>query len=161
MSNGEMDLGRSLEALQALSHGSWVLDACGVTRSESPIPALVNRDAYAPTWDPTRMLLVGGLSGTAADVELALQALDFYIKTGDRLAETVSLSAIPCGNPDGLAQGTAPANGAGGIPSAGYPPVDNFFGDATDPETRYIWRRVSFLAPYLLFEVRTGARVSW
>jgi unsaturated rhamnogalacturonyl hydrolase len=161
MSNGEIDLGKSLETLQALSHGSWVLDACGVTRSESPIPALVNRDSFESTWDPTRVLLVGGLSGSAADVEAALQTLDFYIKTGDRLSETVTLSAIPCGNPDGLAQGTAPGNGAGGTPSAGYPPVDNYFGDGTDPETRYIWRWVSFLAPDLLFEVRAGDSVSW
>ena len=47
MSDNDIDLGKSLETLQALSHVSWVLDACGVTRSESPIPALLVAGIFA------------------------------------------------------------------------------------------------------------------
>src|SRR5262249_9328324 len=61
-----------LPALAARAADVWSLDACGVTRSQTSIPALVHRDAYTPVTPRTRVLLVGGLSGYPHDVTLAI-----------------------------------------------------------------------------------------
>ena len=156
-----LDIKTDLEALVARTKNIWRLDACGVTRSEVPIPALLHPDAYAPETDRTRVMLIGGLSGQPDDVELALRTLDSYIKGGNRMSRTIALSAVPCGNPDGLSSGAAPENGTGGNPSAGYPPLENFYHDAHNPEARYLWRWVGFQAPDLLLEVRVGESVTW
>ena len=161
MLQGEMDLDGWVQRLAYLSHGSWIADACGVTRSETPIPVLVNRDAYSADRDAPRVALVGGMSGEVSDVDAAIRALDFLIKSGDRVSAAMQLSAMPCGNPDGLTSGAAPGNGAGGVPGAGYPPVEGYFNDPKDPEARYIWRWLSFLAPDVLLEVRAGEGFAW
>ena len=122
---------RRCKPLQPRSADVWTLDACGVTRSQTPIPALVHRDAYAPTTPRTRVLLVGGLSGRQEDVNLAYNTLEAYVESGDHLGRTLALSAVPCGNPDGLALGVGPENGAGGRPEHGYPPLEQFFYDRT------------------------------
>jgi rhamnogalacturonyl hydrolase YesR len=158
-----------LKALVARTKNIWRLDASGLTCSCGAIPALVHRDAYLPKTDRTRVLLIGGLSGHQADVELALGTLDSYIKGGNRggsrlsrtIARTIALSAVPCGNPDGLSSDTAPKNSAGGNPGGGYPPLDNFFHDPQNPEARYLWRWASFQAPDLALEVRAGDTVAW
>ena len=117
----------TLQALAARAGDVWTLDVCGVTRSQTPIPALVHRDAYAPATPRTRVLLVGGFSGRPHDVALAYKVLEAYVEAGDRLGQTLALSAVPCGNPDGLALGVGPGNGAGGQPETGYPPTGEFF----------------------------------
>ena len=105
---------------------------------------------------------MGGLSGRPADVDMALHALELYAGGGDGLALRISLSAVPCVNPDGLRLGRGPGNGAGGNPSQGYPPVDNFYFDAQNPEKRYLWRWVCFQAPDLVLEVQAGdGSVQW
>src|SRR5215831_8236456 len=150
-----------LPALVARAIDVWSLDACGVTRSQTPIPALVHRDAYIPVTSRTRVLLVGGLSGQPHDVTLAINALEAYLAAGARLDTTLALSAVPCGNPDGLALGVAPENGASGRPEQGYPPLEHFFYDAHDPECRYLWRWAGLQAPDLILEIRSGATVTW
>src|SRR5215475_12520728 len=122
-------LNAALQALVTRASGAWTLDACGVTRSQTAIPALVHQDAYVPVTSRTRVLLIGGLSGHSTDVTLALSALEAYLEAGERLGEALALSAVPCGNPDGLALGVAPENGVGGRPESGYPPLDQFFYD--------------------------------
>src|SRR5262249_58943802 len=62
MEHPSIPVNATLQALAARAAHVWTLDACGVTRSQTPIPALVHRDAYAPTTPRTRVLLVGGLS---------------------------------------------------------------------------------------------------
>jgi unsaturated rhamnogalacturonyl hydrolase len=108
-----------------------------------------------------RVLLVGGLSGRSEDVTLSLNALEAYLVAADQLRHALALSAVPCGNPDGLALGVAPENGAGGQPENGYPPMDNFFYDAHNPERRYLWRWAGLQAPDLIVEVRAGQTVAW
>ena len=139
----------------------WSRSACGVTRSQREIPALLDRDAYIPSARRARVLLVSGLSGRIPDVARAVAALDLFASGGQRFADGVALSAIPCGNPDGLALATGVGNGAGGDPSIGYPPEGNFFFDESDPETRYLWRWICFQAPDLVLEVISGDRVRW
>jgi unsaturated rhamnogalacturonyl hydrolase len=154
-------LSAALHALAGRAAGRWSTEACGVTRAQTPIPALVHRDAYGPGDPGVRVLLLGGLSGQQHDVHLVLQALEAYLATAQPLANSVALSAVPCGNPTGLALGVGPENGAGGRPDAGYPPVDNFFYDAHNPEQRYLWRWVGMQAPDLVLELRAGPAVAW
>src|SRR5712691_2017351 len=151
----------TLQALVTRASGVWTLEACGVTRSQMAIPTLVHQDAYAPVTPRMRVLLIGGLSGRSEDVTLNLSALEAYLEAGDRLGEALALSAVPCGNPDGLVLGVAPENGVGGRPESGYPPLDNFFYDAHNPERRYLWRWAGLQAPDLILEVRAGQTVTW
>ena len=161
LGNPATDLTRALASLAANSADVWKLDACGVTRSQTRIETLIHRDAYVTDTGRTRILLVGGLSGQPDDVDLALEALKHYADAGERLTSAIALSAVPCGNPDGLAEGAGPGNGVGGRPSAGYPPVDGYFNDESNPEARYLWRWVCFQGPDIVLEVRAGSSVVW
>ena len=154
--SSEQDIREALGALAESRPAFWSRIACGVTRSLTPIPALLDRNAYTPDSARSRILLVAGLSGNPVDVDLALLALELYAGGGDGLALRIGLSAVPCGNPDGLRLERGPDNGAGGNPSQGYPPVGNFYSDAQNPEKRYLWRWISFQAPDLVLEVQSG-----
>jgi unsaturated rhamnogalacturonyl hydrolase len=156
-----VDLNAALRDLRARAADYWSLHACGVTRMQTSIPALVHRDAYAASTPCTRVLLIGGFTGQADDVTLALRTLEIYLGAGDWLKQTLALSAVPCANPDGLTAGSGPENSVGGRPGEGYPPADNFFYDAHNPERRYLWRWAGLHAPDLLLEVRTGTAVTW
>ena len=155
------DIGKGLEDLAHRRPDIWKLSACGVTRSERPIPALLDREAYACATSRTRVLLVGGLSGRQDDVGQALNTLKLFADAGESLSGKVALSAVPCGNLDGLMMGKGPDNGAGGNPSIGYPPEDGFFYDPQNPEVRYLWRWICFQAPDLILELQAGPSVSW
>ena len=152
---------RPVQQLITASNGLWSLDAAGLTRSQTAIPALLHSEAYATETPRTRVLLLSGLSGEKADTALALDALKLYLEGGDTLTDTVALSAVPCANPDGMALGVAPENGAGGRPAENYPPIIGFFNDRRDPEQRYLWRWVGLQAPDVILEVQAGEAVSW
>ena len=156
-----MNLAERIQALTAEHPHLWTQDACGVTRSETQIPALLHEDAYVPETDRTRVLLLSGLTGSIEGVENGFRVLDSYLSGGESLQRDVALSAIPCANPDGLAQGTLPNNGAGGNPAEGYPPEDDYYYDPNDPEARYLWRWISFHAPDVALEVREAYSVRW
>jgi rhamnogalacturonyl hydrolase YesR len=151
----------SLESLERRGRGFWTRSACGVTRSEREIPALLDRDAYVPATSRARVLLVSGLSGRPDDVAYAVRALGFFVAGGPSLAGRIALSSVPCGNPDGLAADSGLGNGAGGDPSGGYPPEGSFFHDQQNPETRHLWRWICFQAPDLVLEVQFGSHIRW
>ena len=161
MTDHATPLRTALQALLMRAPEMWTLDACGVTRAQTAIPALLHRDAYVPDTPRTRVLLLSGLSGQQADVDLVFQSLDSYLKAGEQLTNALALSAIPCGNPDGLALGVAPANGVGGYPGEEYPPQGQFFYDAHNPERRHLWRWVGLQAPDLVLELCSGTTVRW
>lgn len=150
-----------LQALTGRAPGLWQHDACGITRSQNTIPALVHTDAYLPTTHRTRLLLIGGLSGQAEDRRLALRTIEAYLDNADRLAATVALSAIPLANPDGFSSNRETAHHASGTPASGYPPPDHYVADPQNPESRYLWRWVGMQAPDLVLEIRSGASVQW
>ena len=106
-----------------------------------------------------RVLLVAGLTGEAKDVELTLDVLRRVASAREGPWERIALSAIPCANRDSL--GIGPENDAGGRPSIGYPPEDGFFGDPTNPESRYLWRWIGFQAPDLVVELACGEGTVW
>ena len=156
-----MTYAERIEALASEHAELWTLDACGVTRSESQIAALLHPDAYVPETDRTRVLLLSGLTGRSEGAENGFRVLDSYLSGGEAIQRDVALSAIPCANPDGLAQGTLSSNGAGGNPAEGYPPEDNYYYDLNDPEARYLWRWIGFNAPDVVLEVREAYSVRW
>ena len=156
-----MNIAERIESLAAENPGLWTADACGVTRAERQIPALLHEDAYVPSTSRTRVLLLSGLAGWDEGVENGFGVLESYVKGGEALQLEVALSAIPCANPDGLAQRTPLSNGAGGNPAQGYPPQGNYYGDPNNPEARYLWRWISLHAPDVVLEVREGYGVRW
>ena len=156
MTESASDLEAVLDSLAAHEPERWARDACGVTRAETPIPALVHLEAYSPVCARHRILLVGGFSGARADVDLALRAAALVGRSA-----SVALSAVPCVNPDGLRLGVGPGNAAGGDPGLGYPPDDGYYFDRRDPEARYLWRWACFMAPDLILEVRQGTEAGW
>ena len=152
-----------IEEIVAESGVPWTVDGCGVTRRDTRIVSLVHRDAYLDDSDRHRVLLVGALSGDSDDADAAVSVLLGYASS-QRTRSRVALSAIPCANPDGLSMGVGPGNGSGGDPSApsgGYPPQGGYFNHETDPEARYLWRYVGFMAPDFVVEVRAGDSVGW
>ena len=155
------DIRSFLESLVARRPSLWSISACGVTRSGNQIPVLLEADAYIPSAKRARVLLVSGLTGDATDVEQALGALDMFASGGQRYAGDIALSAIPCGNPDGLIVGGGRGNGSGGDPRTGYPPEGDFYYHPNDPETRYLWRWICFQAPDLVLELVNSNNVRW
>ena len=156
-----MTLPQRIETLANEHPHLWTADACGVTRSDAQIPALLHPDAYVPDTDRARILLLSGLTDRSEDIENGFRVLEDYARRGESLQRDVALSAIPCANPDGLAQGALSTNGAGGNPSEGYPPQDDFYYDPNDPEARYLWRWISFHAPDVALEVREANNTRW
>ena len=112
------ELNTSLAPVAASRPDGWQLSACGVSPGVLPIPALLDKDAYVPTTDRLRVLLISGLSGEESDVLLALGGLELFRGEGNLLAARIALTAVPCGNPEGTRD-----------LSTGYPPQDNFFND--------------------------------
>ena len=125
--NNEINLKTAIDTLVKQANGFWMPEVCGITQLQTQIPALVHQDVY-PTPDQTRVLLVGGLSGQIADVEITLNALHLYLET--TLHRPITLSAIPCTNPDQL---TADARTNNGLVSDVYPPVGGYFNHPRTP----------------------------
>ncbi len=155
------DIRTYLETLVKRRPRLWTMSACGVTRSGDQIPAIIDADAYIPTATRARVLLISGLSGTATDVEQALGALDMFASGGQRYAGDIALSAIPCGNPEGLLTGRGRGNASGGDPRTGYPPEGDFYNHENDPESRYLWRWICFQAPDLVLELVNSNETRW
>ena len=153
--NNEINLKTAIDSLVKQANGIWVPEVCGITQSQTQVPALIHQDVYS-TSDQTRVLLVGGFSGQIADVEIAFNALHLYLET--TLHRTVTLSAIPCTNPNQL---TPEARTSNQLVDYVYPPVDGYFNRPTQPETRYIWRWACFQGPDLVLEIRDGITTSW
>jgi hypothetical protein len=57
-------------------------------------------------------------------------------------------------NPDGWAKRTGSRNDSGGEPTRGYPPKDDAYRSATNPEAQYLWRWLKAQAPDLVMELR-------
>ena len=152
------ELNASLESLAQTHPQRWTLSSCGVTGALDSIPALLDRDAYAAQTPRARVLLLSGLSGRADDVALALRLVELFARKGDELSNRVALSAVPCGSPDRL--DSDPGEGVSDA-ATGYPPEGNFYYDAENPESHYLWRWTCFQAPDLLLEVRSGETSQW
>ena len=115
-----------VEEFSQLNSNQWNNSALGVTRLETQIPFL--ESVNAPNLN---IAIVGGLSGSEADVNTSLRAIEACVDS------TLSISFAPCINIDGYERSISPNNSSGGSPSLGYPPNDGFFNDEKNPESRY------------------------
>ena len=149
-----------VDSIRSRASMPWSDDGAGITRLDTPIAALAHPDAYNDESVRRRVLLLGGLTGSADDVEALASVLEAYA-TSRRLRNRVALSVIPCANPDGLNSGEASGNGSGGNPADGYPPEGGYFNHETDPEARYLWRYIGFMAPDYILEVRAADSAGW
>ncbi|MCH7593891.1 MAG: glycoside hydrolase family 88 protein [Chloroflexi bacterium] len=132
----------------------WRLDACGVTRSGKAISVLLHPDAFNPESVAVRVLMIAGLSGRSADVDVARIAAELLPKKAREAGLELAISVIPVANPDALSESQAD-------PSHGYPPEGGFFDHSTAPEPRYLWRWISFAAPDLVLEIEAGSAPGW
>lgn len=137
----------------------WSLDACGVTRSGSAIPALIHPDTYDPTAPGIRAILIGGLSGRSEDVDATRRVAEQLPQMARNAGVDLVLSVIPVANPDALS-GDSDENDGPDI-ARGYPPGGGFFGGSDSPESRYLWRWISLTAPDVLIEVEDGEAAQW
>ncbi|MDP6714489.1 MAG: hypothetical protein QF368_07690, partial [SAR202 cluster bacterium] len=160
MSARRVDLETMLKELADKGDGLWTADACGVTRQGTPMPALVHGEAYAADTTKHRILVIGGLSGDQRDV-MTVQSIASAYAESDSLKAEIAMSIVLCGNPDGMGGDSGPGNGVGGDPTIGYPPTENFFLDEQNPESRYLWRWASFMAPDAVLEVAVGNSQRW
>ena len=130
--------------------------AVGVTRRQTVIPALVTADDFDYTTSKTRILLVGGLDGSAADTLAAVRWF-FGSSEAEPLRQRFAVSAVPVANPEGWARNSGESNGAGGNPTRDYPPTGDAYATPTDPEAAYLWRWIGMHAPDLVVDVRAAA----
>ena len=150
MTERTADLHTYLESMAGKSKDRWRVSACGVTSDRQNIPALLDKSAYASETNSLPVLLISGLSGREDDISLVRHALELFQAAGSTLADQIGLSAVPSCNPNGVRD-----------LSTGYPPTDNFFYDAEEPEKRYLWRWICFQGPGLVLELRSGETVQW
>jgi unsaturated rhamnogalacturonyl hydrolase len=144
--------------------------AAGVTRAGTPLPAVIAAEDLDLHTPKLRILLVGGLDGSRHTPAVAIEVLRrFY--SDERYAplrDSVLLSAIPDGNPDGRPRGLQDDQGIqheetqGQEPqvdlSVGYPPDPQAYTSTTAPESQYLWRWIGMHAPDLVVVLAAGER---
>ena len=151
-------MSRSLEsALHNLARQQ--LDAsdisyCGITKNGYQIPVLLHKSAYDFSGDCTRILVVGGVNGTNDNVQLALDVIDTITNNYNDF-NSLSISYIPCLDYDAYISNPQTPQTEGKL-THGFPPNGNYFFDPEIPESRYIWRWVSYQASDLVIELSLG-----
>ena len=138
-----------------------VVEPIGLTASGRRIRAL--EPGIPPVANQRRLVLVGGLDGTAESTRAVLDALTAMTggATPSSNRRRWQVAAVPCVLPDrcdatdGAAAATASAS------TAAFPPEKGFFDAPEHREARFLWRWVSLLGPDLVIEVRRGDALEW
>ena len=108
----------------------------------------------APTIFPgdcTRILVIGGVDGTANNVQLLLDVIDTITNHYNDF-NALSISYVPCLDYDAYISNPQTPQTEGKLTHR-FPPDGNYFFDSEIPESRYIWRWVSYQAPDLVIEL--------
>lgn len=132
----------------------------GVTRKDTAIRAVITAEDLDYQTRKTRILLVAGAAGDRPSVDAALASVRWFYKHDDAAPyrDRFVLSAIPCTNPDGLANDLVRKNGPEGAPGSGYPPTGTAYNSTTDPESAYVWRWVGMHAPDFVVELVSDSK---
>ena len=130
---------------------------CGITKNGYQIPVLLHKSAYDFAADCTRILIIGGTNGTDSDVQLALDAIETITNHYNGF-NTLSISYIPCLDYDAYISSPQAPQTEGKL-AHGFPPDGNYFLDPEIPESRYIWRWISYQAPDLVIELSFGESI--
>jgi unsaturated rhamnogalacturonyl hydrolase len=142
-------VGASIEAdlkvLAALPGEPRSVSAAGITRNQTPLLTIENPAPFDPASAKRRLVIVGGLDGDARGAQAVLDTVR-WIKRGapKRIRDGWVVSALPMADPDGGAR-TKPFH---------FPPAKGFYEDPEQPESRYVWRWVTYQAPDLVIEFR-------
>ena len=145
---GTADLRAALDALAALPGEPRIVSAAGVTRDETPLLTLEAPSPFDAARSERRLVIVGGLDGDAdAAARIVLDAVRWFkTEAPERERARWTVSALPMAqpSPDGPSR------------PGGFPPAGGFFDDPDRPESRYVWRWVTYQAPDLVVEVHAG-----
>ena len=138
-------LDAELQTIAALPGEPRRVSAAGITRGETPLLTIENPSAFDPASTRLRLVIVGGLDGDERGARAALDAVR-WLKRGapQRIRDRWVVSALPMADPDGHA-GARPFQ---------FPPAKGFYEDAEQPESRYVWRWVTYQAPDLVLDFR-------
>jgi unsaturated rhamnogalacturonyl hydrolase len=125
-----------LRAIAALPGEPSLVSAGGITRRDTPLATIENPSPFDAPTAVRRLALMGGFDGDEASALAVMQAVR-WIKSDAPAAVRRSwiVSAMPLANPDG---GTAALE---------FPPDKGFFDDPQAPESRYVWRWLTYQAP--------------
>jgi unsaturated rhamnogalacturonyl hydrolase len=125
-----------LRAIAALPGEPSLVSAGGITRRDTAMSTLENPSPFDATTTVRRLVLIGGFDGDEASARAVMEAVR-WIKSEAPAAVRRSwiVSAMPLANPDA---NTAPLE---------FPPGKGFFDDPQVPESRYLWRWLSYQAP--------------
>lgn len=136
-----------LKTLAALPGEPRTVSAAGITRNDTPLLTIENGEAFDPASKKLRLVIVGGLDGDPRSAQAVIDAVR-WMKRGapKKIRERWVVSALPLADPDGHARARAFT----------FPPVKGFFDDKEQPESRYVWRWVTYQAPDLVIEFRGG-----
>jgi unsaturated rhamnogalacturonyl hydrolase len=137
-----------LKALASLPGEPSRVSAAGVTRSEAPLLTIENPSAFDPASSRLRLVIVGGLDGDPRSAQAVIEAVR-WMKRGapQKVRDRWIVSALPMADPDGQAR-AKPFH---------FPPAKGFYEDPEQPESRYVWRWVTYQAPDLVVEFRGEA----
>ena len=127
---------------------------CGITRNGYQIPVLLDKRAYDFSGDYTRILIIGGANGTDVAVQLSLDVIDTITNNYNDF-NSLSISYIPCLDYNAYISNPQTPQTEGKL-THGFPPDGNYFFDPEIPESRYIWRWISYQASDLVIELSLG-----
>lgn len=153
------ELNQHVETVARLAGEPSLPSSMGVSGKDLPLRSLESRE---PLDSPKRRLVIlGGLDGDDRGPRATLEAIRWFkTQAPAALREGWNLSAVACGNPEGLRQ-LKPTNDFFGKPAVNYPPEGGFFQDAKAVENRYLWRWLAFQAPDLVLIVNGASRTQW
>ena len=136
---------------------AWDISYCGITKNGYQIPVILHKNAYDFSGDCTRILVIGGVNATDDDVQLTLDLIDTITNHSNGF-NALSISYIPCLDYDAYISNPQTPQVQGKL-THGFPPDGNYFFDPEIPESRYIWRWVSYQAPDLVIELSLGESI--
>ena len=150
----------AFETLAALPGSPSIVSAAGITRVGARV-LTIEHTGNEP--DPARRLvIVGGLDGTSESSEAVLAALRWFKTDAPAaLRRGWSISVLPCAYPPRCSTASMAASRRASGGEQVFPPEGGFYNHETSPEPRYVWRWVTFQAPDLVLEVRSGPTLSW
>ena len=137
--------------------GTSEVSYCGITKNGYQIPVLLHKGAYDFSGDCARILIIGGVNGIDGDVQLVLDVTE-TITNHFNDSNALSISYIPCLDYDAYISNPQTPQTEGKL-THGFPPDGNYFFDPEIPESRYLWRWVSYQAPDLVIELSSGESV--
>jgi unsaturated rhamnogalacturonyl hydrolase len=140
-----------LDSLASLKGEPHFVSAAGVTRSEAPLLTLENPSAFERS-SQHRLVIVAGLDGDARGTAAALGAVRWFKTSAPQsMRQAWAVSVLP---------NALPANSSS-APHVVFPPENGFFDHPEEPESRYVWRWVTFQSPDVVLEIRGGESIAW